>query len=264
MSTTVAAPARPAAQTEQRRFSTVGAKLIVALTGLVLVGFVIGHMLGNLLVFKGPAALNAYAKFLKDLGWVLWAIRLFLLTCFVAHIYFALRLAARNQAARPVPYQNRRYVRATWSSRYMVLTGLVVLAFVIFHLAHYTFGWVQTVPQTDPATGQIRQVGLLDLKYAAPRDPALNEAHDVYAMTIYGFRQWWITILYIVAQVFLGMHLYHGGSSMFQTLGLNHPRYNPLLGRVGLIVAVVVCAGNIAMPLAVATGLVGANYLPVR
>ncbi len=225
--------------------TTVGSKYVVALTGLALTGFVIAHMTGNLLLFRGREALNAYALFLKERGALLWAARLGLLIVFVLHIWLAARLKFRNWAARPVRYAYENTVQASWASRTMIWSGLVILAFVIFHLMHYTFGLAFA---SDP-----HGTNFLELK-----DPATGN-HDVYAMTVYGFRNVPVAIAYIVAQLFLGLHLSHGISSSFQSLGWSAPRWWRLIHGIGLAVALAVVIGNIAMPLAVMTGLVGGD-----
>jgi succinate dehydrogenase / fumarate reductase, cytochrome b subunit len=166
--------------------SSVGAKLIVALTGLGLVGFVVFHMIGNLKVFQGPEAVNGYAYFLKhDLGTLIWVGRAGLLGIFVLHIWLAVRLQLRSRAARPVRYQYPGNVQATISSRTMLGTGIVVGLFTVFHLAHFTFGWVGTV---EVAPGQY--VRYLELKDA--KDPLKQ---DVYSMVVAGFRTPWLAVL---------------------------------------------------------------------
>jgi succinate dehydrogenase / fumarate reductase cytochrome b subunit len=229
--------------------TTVGSKYIVALTGLALTGFVIMHMAGNLLLFRGREALNAYAQFLKDRGALLWAARLGLLTVFILHIWLAVRLTLRNRAARPTRYAYDATVQASWASRTMIWSGMVILAFVIFHLLHYTFGLVAAT-----APNGTNFLALSD----KPGDPARGH-HDVYAMTVYGFRKAPVAIAYIVAQLFLGLHLSHGVSSTFQSMGWNAPRWWRLIRGIGLAIALAVVVGNIAMPLAVMTGLVGGD-----
>jgi succinate dehydrogenase / fumarate reductase cytochrome b subunit len=231
--------------------TTVGSKFLVALTGVALTGFVIVHMTGNLLIFRGRDALNSYALFLKDRGGLLWAARLGLLAVFVLHVWLAVRLTLRNRAARPEKYVHEDTVQATFASRTMIWSGLALLAFVIFHLLHYTFGAVfATAPDGT---------NFLDLSeslaQATPRDPARR--HDVYAMTIYGFRNVPISIIYIFGQLFLGLHLWHGIASTFQSLGWNSPRWNPLITTVGRTLAVLLTLGNIAMPVAVIARLIG-------
>jgi succinate dehydrogenase / fumarate reductase cytochrome b subunit len=201
----------------------------MALTGLGLLGFVIAHMAGNLLIYAGPDALNGYAHALKDKPGFLWPARIGLLVLFVVHIILGLRLTSQNQSARPIAYQYEDTAQASWASRHMLLTGLVLLAFTVYHLAHFTFG---VVPGTHGASP------------------------DVYGMVVADFRQPWITLTYLVSMVFLWLHLWHGGSSWFQSLGLEHPYYNPVLRWFGPVVATIVLIGNCSIPLAVFLGIV--------
>ncbi|HEX4588361.1 MAG TPA: succinate dehydrogenase cytochrome b subunit, partial [Gemmataceae bacterium] len=225
--------------------TTVGSKYVVALTGLLLTGFVIAHMTGNLLIFRGREALNSYALFLKERGALLWAARIGLLIIFVLHVWLAMRLTLRNRAARPTRYAYEDTVQASIASRTMIWTGLVILAFVIFHLMHYTFGLVAATAPNGENYLHLEE----SLRRASPQDPA--QRHDVYAMTIYGFRNIPVAIAYIVAQLFLGLHLSHGISSTFQSMGWSAPRWWRLIRGVGLAIALAVVIGNIAMPLAV-------------
>jgi succinate dehydrogenase / fumarate reductase cytochrome b subunit len=231
--------------------TTVGSKLLVALTGLALTGFVIAHMTGNLLLFKGRDALNSYALFLKDRGALLWGARIGLLVAFVLHIFLAVRLTLRNRAARPERYVYEDTVQATFASRTMIWSGLALLAFVIFHLLHYTFGAIFATAPDGTNFLDLTE----SLAQATPRDPARR--HDVYAMTVYGFRNVPVSIIYIVAQLFLGLHLWHGIASTFQSLGWNSPRWNPLITTIGRALAVILTIGNISMPLAVMFRLIG-------
>ncbi len=232
--------------------TTVGGKYLVALTGLILTAFVIAHMSGNLLIFRGREALNSYALFLKERGALLWAARLGLLAAFVLHIWVAARLTLRNRRARPVRYVHEDTVQASVASRTMIWTGLVILAFVVFHLMQYTFGLVAATAQTPH--GPVNYLALSD----NPGDPARGH-HDVYAMTVYGFRSVPVSIAYIVAQLFLGLHLSHGVASTLQSLGWSAPRWWRVIRGVGLAVALAVVVGNIAMPVAVMLRLVGAD-----
>jgi succinate dehydrogenase / fumarate reductase cytochrome b subunit len=215
--------------------TSVGSKYVMALTGLGLMIFVIAHMIGNLLVFSGPDALNSYAKALKDHPTLLWSARTGLLAIFVLHVFLGIRLTRQNMAARPDRYAYEDTVQANWASRHMLLTGLLLFAFVIYHLAHFTFGLIQPAPAADPKTG----------------------GADVYAMVVAGFSNVWITLSYLFFQVFLALHLWHGGSSWLQSLGLNHPVYQRLVHAVGPVVATVVFVGNCSMPLAIYSGLAG-------
>ena len=215
--------------------SSVGAKFVVAITGLMLFGFLIAHLLGNLQIFLGPEALNNYAAKLQELGPLLWVARIGLLAVFVVHLSFALRLSWLNRRARPVPYGVQKPILSTHASRSMVSTGIVVLLFVIYHLMHFTLG-VAIRPDFHDLV-----------------DP--SGRHDVYRMVVLGFQQPAIALFYIIAMLGLGTHLFHGIASFFQSIGWNAPRYRPLtlwMGR-GLTLAIVV--GNIAMPLAALTGI---------
>ncbi|MBA4067197.1 MAG: hypothetical protein C0501_26525 [Isosphaera sp.] len=227
--------------------SSVGAKLVVALTGLGLVLFTAFHLVGNLKVFQGPAAINGYAYFLThDLGILIWVARAGLLGLFALHVFLALRLHSRTAAARPVPYRYHATVRASAASRSMVLSGVVVGLFVLFHLAHYTFGAVKGA-EVEPG----RVVNYLDLKY---RMPSGVEVHDVYSMVVAGFTTPWVVALYAAAQVVLFVHLLHGVQSSFQTLGLKNRRFAPAIRALGFLVAFGILAGNLLIVFGVLAG----------
>ncbi len=213
--------------------SSIGAKIFMALSGVVLFGFVLVHMLGNLQIYLGPEPYNAYAAFLKGAPEILWGARLVLLGSVGVHIASGLRLAALNRAARPKGYARKTFTKASFSSRSMVLSGLVVVSFIVYHLLHFTLG------QTDPT-----HFGLVDGK----------GRHDVYAMFVHGFQSVPVAMSYIVAMLLLGLHLSHGVSSLFQTLGLNGPRFSRLTESAGPIFAAVVVLGNISMPISVLMG----------
>jgi len=215
--------------------SSIGAKAVMAITGAMLFLFLIGHLAGNLLVFKGQDALNSYAQGLQNLGAGLWIIRAGLLAVFVLHIATAMRLHHGNREARPVAYYHEDTVQATWASRYMMMTGLVVLAFVIYHLLHFTF------------------------HQFAPRGIGVDEQgrKDVYAMVIAGFSNSAITLSYIGAQVVLLFHLLHGIPSVFQTLGWNNKTINPLVKKGLPALAVLIAFGNMTIALSIWLGMVG-------
>jgi succinate dehydrogenase / fumarate reductase cytochrome b subunit len=212
--------------------TSVGTKFLMALTGIILFVFTIGHMVGNLQVFAGPEKLNAYAKMLQSLGPLLWVIRLVLLATLVVHVWCALSLTRRNRAARPVAYAKVRQIESTYASRTMMMTGLILLAFIVYHLAHFTLGI------TNPD-----QFHLPD-----PQDPL---RYDVWRMMILGFRNPVVAGLYVVAMLFLGLHLMHGAQSFVQSMGWNHRRYRGLWRKLGLGLAALVVIGNIAMPLVI-------------
>jgi succinate dehydrogenase / fumarate reductase cytochrome b subunit len=230
--------------------SSVGAKFVMALTGIGLLLFVVAHMMGNLFIYLGPDAINSYAHALKSNPELLWPARTGLLTIFVIHLVMGIRLNRQNQGARDIPYVYEDTVQATWASRHMLLTGLVLLAFILFHLAHFTFGIVTSYK--DPVTGEV--TNYLDL-----RDTKDPERADVYRMVVAGFRSLPVTLAYLVAQFFLWLHLWHGGSSWFQSLGINHPAYNPLIRAFGPVLATIILVGNCSIPLAVLSGVIGTS-----
>jgi len=216
--------------------SSVGKKMIVAITGVILILFVIGHLLGNLQIFLGPEWINGYSQHLRDLGPLLWLIRIFLLVTVFVHIYVTIRLAIENRRARPEAYIDREYVKATFASRHMVMSGLIVLAFIVYHLAHFT------VRVTD------RRFGLLKA------DPLGH--YDVYSMMVYGFRNYFVSGFYALGLFLLTLHLSHGSSSFFQSLGLNDKKLTPRLAVGGRIFAWLLFVGYISIPLAILFGLV--------
>ena len=210
--------------------STVGMKAVMAVTGIVLFAFVIGHMVGNLQVFLGEAALDHYAVFLREFlhGAGIWIARVVLLSCAVLHVWSATALTLGSWAARPIGYRQVRHVESTYASRTMRWGGPLILAFIVYHILHLTLG----------------RAGL-----------PFEEGH-VYRNVIAGFRIWPVSAFYIVAQLALGLHLYHGGWSMLQTLGLSHARWNRLRFALSLAFTLTVVTGNIMIPVAVLAGWV--------
>ena len=214
--------------------SSTGKKYLMAASGLVLVFFVIAHLIGNLQVFLGPEALNRYALFLRNTGELLWAARLGLLAMTALHIWTAVSLTLENRAARPADYAVKRYKKATYASRTMAMSGVIVLAFLVYHLMQYTF------MVTHPF-------------YKDLLDPLGR--HDVYSMVILGFSQPWIAAWYVLGIFLLCLHLSHGMSSMFQSLGANSLTLRPRLTRAGQVLSWLIFAGYISMPLAVQMGI---------
>lgn len=215
--------------------SSIGRKLVVAVTGVLLVGFLLAHLAGNLQVFAGQDRLNAYAEGLRHLGALLWVARIGLIVIALLHVVLSLQIAAENRAARGTAYAVSNPVAATLPARSMALTGLMLLCFVLYHLAHFT--WHFAHPEYS---------GRLD---AAGRP-------DVYSMLVASFGQPLIVLPYAAAMILLGLHLSHGASSFFQTLGWRHPRREKLLARVGPVLGTLVAAGYLAIPLAVQAGVV--------
>ena len=210
--------------------STIGQKVVMAVTGAILFGFVLGHLAGNLLFYQGPEAINAYAVELRTLlhGSALWIARATLLLAVVLHIWAAWALTVRNAKARPHGYRQLAHERSTYASRTMRWSGVIILAFVIYHLMHFTVGNVH---------------------------PDFVEG-DVYHNVVTGFRVWPVSLFYVLAMVLLGFHLNHGVWSMFHTLGVSHPARRRAL-RVGAAVfSVLIVLGNVSFPIAVLLGLV--------
>ena len=224
--------------------TTLGAKYVMALTGFGLVVFVLAHMAGNLLIFAGKDALNGYAHALEERPGLVWAARVILLAIFVLHIVLGIRLTRDNMRARPVRYVCEDTVQANWASRHMLLTGLVVLAFVVYHLLHFTIG------VTD-RTNFKRNIHLYQ-----PSDLAQRPEYDVARMVVGGFQQPVVTLAYVVAMFFLALHLYHGATSWFQSLGLNGRGYDKVINWVGPVIALIVLIGNCSIPLAILAGYV--------
>lgn len=208
--------------------SVVGKKILMAVTGIVLCGFVLGHMVGNLQVFLGPEKLNHYAELLQGLGGLLWAIRLFLLGCVGLHIIMAFQLTLLKLEARPVSYIKKTPIASTYAARTMIWSGPIVGAFLVYHLLHFTVGSVHS----DFVRG------------------------DVYHNVVVGFQQPTVALFYMVANILLAIHLYHGAWSMFQSLGIAHPRYTPALKGLSKLFGFVVGIGNVSVPLAVLIGVV--------
>jgi succinate dehydrogenase / fumarate reductase cytochrome b subunit len=210
--------------------------MIVAITGIILILFVIGHLLGNLQIFIGPDWINSYSQHLHDLGPVLLLIRIFLLLTVIIHIYATIQLAVQNRRARPEPYVDRQYVKATFASRHMVMSGLIVLAFIIYHLAHFT------VRVTDPRFGLLKP------------DPFGH--YDVYSMMVYGFQNYFVSGFYVLGLFLLAAHLSHGSSSFFQSLGLNDKKLMPRLELGAQVFAWLVFIGYTSIPVAILLGFI--------
>jgi succinate dehydrogenase / fumarate reductase cytochrome b subunit len=219
--------------------SSIGGKVTMAVTGVLLFLFVVAHLLGNLQLLSGPDAIDDYAKFLASKPALLWIARAVLLLLLLVHVATAIRLRGENRAARPVPYAATATLQATMASRSMVFTGLTTLAFVVYHLLHFTLG------VTNPEHFALK----------AQR----HGGHDVYAMVVASFSVPGIVVAYIAAQLLLFMHLMHGIQSFAQTLGLHHARYTPLIKKASVVLAGLVAGGNILLPLAVLRGMVVAQ-----
>jgi succinate dehydrogenase / fumarate reductase cytochrome b subunit len=215
--------------------AAVGKKAVMAVTGIILFGFILVHMVGNLHLYEGPQYMNDYGTFLRQVGApaipphaALWIARVVLLAAVVLHIWAAWQVSRKNREARPVRYEQRPKKHTSYASRTMRWGGVIILLFVIYHLLHFTLGTVH---------------------------PDFREG-EPYQNVVAGFRVWWVSLFYVVAQVALGFHLYHGVWSLFQSLGWNHPRFNHWRDGFAHAFAWIVTLGNISFPIAVLTGLV--------
>jgi succinate dehydrogenase / fumarate reductase cytochrome b subunit len=215
--------------------STIGKKYVMAISGLIWFGYLILHLWGNLKIYAGPQFLNEYGGFLRTVGepffgfsQVLWLVRIVLIPAFVLHVWAALELTGRDRASRPRAYSVRRNLESTLASRTMIWGGLFILLFVIYHVLDFTFGVV---------------------------NPNFEDG-NIYHNVIASFRVWPIAIFYVLAVLAVGMHLFHGVWSLFQTLGWNTARTNRLIRNFATLCALLLTAGNISIPVAVLTGVV--------
>ncbi len=210
--------------------STNGKKIVMALTGFILFAFVVGHMLGNMQIYAGADKFNGYGHFLHGVPELLWMVRIGLLVSVGLHIWASVGLAGRKIKARPVGYAKRQNTVSSYASRTMYWSGPILLAFIIYHILHLTAGVIH------PGSS--------------------FEEGDVYRNTVSGFQVWYVSAWYIFSMILLGLHLRHGVWSMFQSLGVNHPRHTPIMQKFAILFAVVVTAGFISIPVSVLTGLI--------
>ncbi len=223
--------------------TAVGKKYAMAITGIGLIGFVVFHMIGNLKMYMGASDLNHYAHFLEKLLYpilpekvLLWILRGGLIAMAVLHIHAAVTLTTLNRRARSVKYQSARdYQVASFASRSMRITGVVVFLFIVWHLLDLTFGTVNSYTGTKDAEG---------LK-------------DVYGAVVFTFDRIPVAIFYIVANIALGVHLFHGVWSLFQSMGWNNPRFNKWRRQIAVGLATLVVVGNVSFPVAAMAGIVG-------
>ena len=200
----------------------------MAVSGCILFLFVVGHLIGNLQIYEGPDKLNRYAVLLRSMPALLWTVRAVLLAMVLLHIWSSVQLAGRNIAARPVGYRMKKSAGSSYASRTMYWSGPIILAFVVYHLLDFTFGTVN--PRFQPG--------------------------NVYGNVVASFQLIPVAAFYIIAMLLLCLHLYHGLWSMFQSLGIAQPRYTPMLRKTAGVVAILIAAGNISIPVAVLAGWV--------
>ena len=216
--------------------TAVGKKYVMAITGLALLGFVVVHMIGNLHLYEGPIQVNAYGEALRDLGGhlvprtlLLWLLRVGLIVFFALHIHSAVSLTRLNESSNARYQGGRDYIAANFASRTMKWSGPIILLYLVFHLADLTWGW------------------FLDEDYVRG---------DVYHNVVESMSSLPVAIIYVVANVVLAIHIFHGAWSMFQSLGMNSPKFNPMRRGIAATLAGVILVGNLSFPIAVQTGLI--------
>lgn len=215
--------------------SSVGRKIIMAVTGIVLIAFICVHLLGNSSIFIGADALNAYAQKLHSLGPVVWIFRLVMLFVFVVHIIFGIQLSLENSAAKPEKNVQIKRLRTGFAAQTMVISGLVLLAFVVYHILHFTV--------------RVPGMGVYEM------NPATHMV-NVYTMVVQGFNQAFTVLLYVVGMIFLALHVSHGFQSFWQSLGANNDRTLPAFVSISKVFAVIVLLGYSSIPLLIIFGLV--------
>ena len=234
MSALAISPVRRAARFYE---APIGKKVVMAITGVILFGYVVGHLAGNLQIYSSDRdQINHYAAFLHNPANLipLWVIRAFLLVAVILHITSATQLWLQNRAARPYHYVRKADVPAAYAARTMKWSGVIVGLFIIFHILHLTVGAIPGLPADE----------------LGPNMP------NVRANLVHGFQNPWVSGFYILAMILLCMHLYHGLYSMFQSMGLSDPKYTPRIKKGAAIVAILIAIGNISIPLAVLAGVV--------
>ena len=203
----------------------------MAVTGVIGIGFLILHVLGNLLVFRGPDAINSYSHFLHSTGELLWLARIVLIVSVVLHVIAAVQLTLQNRAARPIAYARREPQVSTLAARTMRWGGALLFIFIVLHILHFT-------------TGTIRPAG------------TFTEG-DVYANVVSSFHIWWVVLFYVVAMIALGAHVYHGAWSSVRTVGVAQPSEDPLKHRAALVIAGFLWLGFTSVPVAIFLGIIG-------
>lgn len=232
------AQGRPAAGLLGLWHSTVGKKIVMAITGFILFGFVVMHLWGTLKVYQGPEYVNTYGVFLREVGspvfgneQLLWIIRVVLLGSVILHVMAAVQLTRRDRASRPVGYSTYKPQASSYAARTMFWGGIIVALFVVYHVLHFTTGTVHP-----------------DFRYEAGHA-------DIYHNMVSGFSVWYVSLFYIVSMAALGLHIYHGFWSMFQTVGLNSVRWNSFLRGAAVFFAAAIFLGNASVPVAVLAGI---------
>lgn len=220
--------------------SSLGKKYIMAGSGFALFLFVIAHLAGNLQIFLGPEAINRYGHFLQTNMEIVWPARIGLLVLIGLHIWSAIRLSAENKAARPVAYGNYNPTVASYASRTMLMSGLIIFCFIVYHLLHFTV--------------QVQSINFTGQSFVSLEDP--EHRHDIYRMMVLGFRNVGVSLFYIIGIGLLSLHLSHGVSAMFQSLGWRRTPYRQMLDRISVFVSVLIFVGYVSIPISILFGLV--------
>lgn len=214
--------------------SAVGRKILMAITGQLLIVFVIVHLLGNSSIFVGPNGINAYAEHLHSLGPLVWGFRAIMGALLVIHAIFGIQLSLENKAAKPVSYAVKNRLRANFSSETMMYTGLLILVFLVYHISHFTARITPDIVKGVDAAGR----------------------YDVFTMVVTSFNQGIIALIYAASMVVLFLHLSHGIQSFFQTMGWNNDKTLPTIGKGGKAVAAVLLVGYVSIPFLILAGVV--------
>jgi succinate dehydrogenase / fumarate reductase cytochrome b subunit len=220
--------------------SSLGKKYVMAITGCGMFAFVVGHMLGNLQIYLGRDAINTYGHFLQTTPEILWPARIGLLVMVSLHVFCAMKLSAENKEARPIPYASPQYPAASLSSRTMLISGLIILSFIIYHLLHFTV--------------MAKAINLTGQDFAPLTDE--KGRHDIYGMMILGFRNPVVSFFYVFAMALLYFHLRHGVASMFQSLGWKKRSYAGIIGRIADVASLVIFLGNCSIPISILVGFI--------
>ncbi len=218
--------------------SSLGKKYVMAVSGFVLFLFVIGHLAGNLQIFIGPEAINRYGHFLQSNPELIWPARLGLLLMVFLHVWSAIKLSIENKAARPVEYASYKPIASSYASRTMLMSGLIIFAFIVYHLLHFTV--------------QLAYVNGTGQKFSDLMD--LEKRHDVFRMMVIGFNNIWVSGFYVIGMGLLCLHLSHGVSSMFQSIGWKNKAYGPCLDKMARVFAILIFLGYVSIPLAILLG----------
>ena len=240
----------------------------MAFSGAYLLLFITGHLIGNYQLFLGKESFNAYANFLQSLGEILWAERVVLIIAALLHIITSIYLKLHNQTLKGEKYAVRKYVKAGLSSRTMIWTGLMILAFAIFHILHFTMGAIDSknyhYQEIYPTKAYVASIGDIEMQGSQSIEelnlnPIISERHDAYKMVVMSFRNPWISLFYMIAVFLLGVHLTHSLQSAFQTLGLDGPRFTKFIRPFSIVYGWIIGGGFLIIPLSVLLGIIGGN-----